>query len=487
MILRCVETDGIILRRITMAIKDIRQKLFRPEYDTINAIIYATVAILIYALGFSSIEALPRLVTQINGVVSVVAITVFALYAFRNVDRLKSNVQTMLRVGHLLVSLGALGIVLQALLSASLKPLAALLSMLLIIAGLLILAALLEWIFVRSKSQVDRLIQDRTQIASRWFLPGTHGLVAMGMMRPKRRLALILSEFVVIGAAVVASFVLLANQHYTVGIALFVLIIAGVETLESVMLAEVVERKSVEGELNAARTIQMGLMPKEDPIVKGFDISGRCAPANEVGGDFFDYVWLDDRKTKFGIAMADVSGKALKAAMTAVMTSGMVYQEIGNSDSPRSILQKINRPMYLKTDRQVFTAMSFAVFDIRRKILRFSNAGQSQPMLLRGRRLSYIKVKGARLPLGVQEEQKYNETSVKLKSGDLLLFYTDGLPEATNAAHQLLGFEAVEEELVRHRSGSASEIVQCMTDQVSRHTGKTEQHDDMTVVVVKVA
>jgi sigma-B regulation protein RsbU (phosphoserine phosphatase) len=209
-------------------------------------------------------------------------------------------------------------------------------------------------------------------------------------------------------------------------------------------------------------------------------------PAREVGGDYYDYVWLDQKKTKLGIAIADVSGKAMKAAITAVMTSGMIYREIENDDTPRSILRKLNRPMYLKTDRQVFTALSFAVIDFKKKLLTFSNAGQSQPILLRGNALSYIKVKGARLPLGVMENQKYREVLVKLKSGDTILFYTDGLPEATDAAHRLLGFEAVEEQLRMHHQHSAAEIVQRMTEMVNRHTGKTEQHDDMTVVVVKV-
>jgi len=245
-------------------------------------------------------------------------------------------------------------------------------------------------------------------------------------------------------------------------------------------------RAAAETELKAAHDMQMGLMPGADPTIRGFDISGTCLPAKEVGGDYFDYVWLDQKKTKLGIAIADVSGKAMKAAITAVMTSGMIYREIENDDTPRSILRNINRPMYLKTDRQVFTAMSFAVFDVNKKTLRFSNAGQSQPILLRGNEVSYIKVKGPRLPLGVVEKQDYVEVRLKLNSGDILLFYTDGLPEATNADHQLLGFEAVEQELVDRRGGSAAEIVRALTVLVNRHTGKTEQHDDMTVVVVKV-
>ncbi len=142
------------------------------------------------------------------------------------------------------------------------------------------------------------------------------------------------------------------------------------------------EQDRLKQELKAAHDMQMGLVPKEDPIVKGLDISGICLPANEVGGDFFDYVWLDKKKTKLGIALADVSGKAMKAAMTAVMTSGMLYSEVQKSKSPREILARINQPLYLRTDKPIFTALSFAVLDTRVKKLTYSSAGQSMPILL---------------------------------------------------------------------------------------------------------
>lgn len=246
------------------------------------------------------------------------------------------------------------------------------------------------------------------------------------------------------------------------------------------------QRASLEGELHAAHDMQMALMPKEDPTVKGFDISGICRPAEEVGGDYYDYVWLDDHQNKLGIAIADVSGKAMKAAITAVMTSGMIYREIGTDNSPRSILRKINRPMYLKTERNVFTALSFAVIDIRKRSLRFSNAGQTQPILYRNKKLSYIKVKGAHLPLGVMKDLSYAEVTMQLKSGDLLLLYTDGLTEATNSKNEILGFEEVEKEIARKAEQPAKEIVRSLTDLVDRFTEGSEQHDDMTVVAIKI-
>jgi len=247
------------------------------------------------------------------------------------------------------------------------------------------------------------------------------------------------------------------------------------------------EKARIVNELKAAHDMQMGLMPKSDPTIPGFDVSGICKPAEEVGGDYFDYIWLDAEKTKFGIAMVDVSGKAMKGAMTAVMTSGMIYSEIGNNQSPRAILQKINRPMYLKTDRQVFTAMSFAVIDTQDKTLTFSNAGQAYPALRRNGEIQYLKVEGMHFPLGIQEEVKYGEITIQLQSGDLMIFYTAGVPEAMNEQNELFDFERLET-TIRNLPVPlrAAEVIETLLKAVSQFSGAARQHDDMTVVALRV-
>ncbi|MFH0991492.1 MAG: PP2C family protein-serine/threonine phosphatase [bacterium] len=247
------------------------------------------------------------------------------------------------------------------------------------------------------------------------------------------------------------------------------------------------ERLRYASELKAAHDMQMGLMPEEDPKIPGYNISGVCYPANEVGGDYYDYVWLDEDKNMLGIAVVDVSGKAMKAAITAVMTSGMVYNEINSYESPRTILRKINRPMYLKTDRNVFTALSFAVIDLKSKGLIFSNAGQMVPLLRRGGMIEYIKVEGPRLPLGVQAEVEYNEVSCQLQSDDVLVLFTDGIIEAKNSKDEFWGFEKMEEVVKNLPSTmSAKEMSEALIAEANRFAGTARQHDDMTVVVVKV-
>ncbi|MFH0991491.1 MAG: SpoIIE family protein phosphatase [bacterium] len=252
-------------------------------------------------------------------------------------------------------------------------------------------------------------------------------------------------------------------------------------------MQERIEKQRLQEELKTAHDMQMGLMPTHDPVVPGYDISGVCRPAYEVGGDYFDYLWLNDEKTKIGIAIADVSGKAMKAAITAVMTSGMVYREISGQDSPRTILMHINRPLYLKTDRRMFTAMSFGVIDIHENTLSYSNAGQISPLLRRGSEIQSIKVEGPRLPLGVQEIVEYGETTVKLVSGDVIVFLTDGIVEAKNEKREFWGFERMEASARKlDLSMTAKQIVDAILAEVTQFAGSAHQHDDMTVVVVKV-
>jgi serine phosphatase RsbU (regulator of sigma subunit) len=271
-----------------------------------------------------------------------------------------------------------------------------------------------------------------------------------------------------------------------VSIGLFTLVVFPYELVRE-RSQQLKERIRLETELKAARETQFGLMPVHDPEVPGFDINGLCVPAYEVGGDFYDYVWLDEEKIKLGIAVADVSGKAMKAAMTAVMTSGLVYSEVGSGESPKSILRKINRPMYLKTDRRVFTALSFAVIDTKTRELIFSNAGQMTPLLRRGDTLQSITVEGPRLPLGIQEVVDYNEVTMQLQSGDILVLFTDGIVEAKNIKEELWGFEQMEQ-AVRNlpQSLTAKEMGETLFAEANKFAGTAKQHDDMTIVVVRV-
>jgi sigma-B regulation protein RsbU (phosphoserine phosphatase) len=165
----------------------------------------------------------------------------------------------------------------------------------------------------------------------------------------------------------------------------------------------------------------------------------------------------------------------------------MVYREIGSNSTPGTIMSNINRPMYYKTDKRVFTAMLFASIDVETKMLRFSNAGQTSPALKRRGEVQYLKMEGIRLPLGMKERIEYGEMEFQLHSGDVLVFCTDGLTEQMNEAEEVFGMYRLAETIsMLDDSLSSRDMVARLFDQAQRYAGKATQHDDMTAVVIRV-
>jgi ligand-binding sensor domain-containing protein len=240
-------------------------------------------------------------------------------------------------------------------------------------------------------------------------------------------------------------------------------------------------------ELKAAHDAQMSIMPQLAPENGAFDISGISIPANEVGGDFFDYVWLDDKNTRLGVFVGDVSGKAMKAAMTAVMASGMINSEAREAHSVSEIMTRVNRPLYLKTDRQVFTAACFASLDLNKKELIFANAGLVEPLLKSNGSVTFVRSEGPPYPLGSVKDHVYSEQNVRMKTGDVLILLTDGVLESQNKSKEFYGDERLVEFLMNldTTSLSAKMIKEKIIEDVKRFAGNALQFDDMTMVVVK--
>jgi ligand-binding sensor domain-containing protein len=241
-------------------------------------------------------------------------------------------------------------------------------------------------------------------------------------------------------------------------------------------------------ELRAAHEIQMAIMPQQDPPVPGFDISGICIPANQVGGDFFDYTWLGTNQEQFGIIIGDVSGKAMRAAMTAVMVSGIVYAEAAEGKNIAEALTRSNRLLYPKIDRQTFTALCVAALDLKNKVMRFTIAGLDKPLLKSGEEWRALNSSGTPYPLGLREQHTYEEQQVQLQAGDCVILRTDGLHDAMNRSREFYGEDRLLQFLARLEVGArtAREIRDAIVADVQAFTGDMHHYDDMTVIVIKV-
>ncbi len=265
------------------------------------------------------------------------------------------------------------------------------------------------------------------------------------------------------------------------------IVLAAVNLLAWVVSRERGEKESLKTELKLAHDVQISLMPKEHPKVEGLDIVGYSNPAKEVGGDHFDYSYLGNEKSKFCISVFDVSGKGMQAAMSAVFTTGLFAGEVKLNQSASDILTNINKPVFTHGKRGHFVAFLLAVIDLQARTLTFANAGQMKPLLISHDSAQWLDSVGISFPLGMKEDSEYGERTVSLQAGDTILFLTDGFTEAMNASREQFGSERIES-IVRQiaRSASAQDLLRRIKSEVELHVGNAIQHDDMTLVVVKV-
>ena len=304
---------------------------------------------------------------------------------------------------------------------------------------------------------------------------------------PGDRNRLVVISYTLIAIGVVASYL-------EIGPGMMPLVVTGALVLGAVnLLAWVVstergEKETLQTELKLARDVQLSLMPKEHPVVEGFDIAGRSTPAQEVGGDHFAYSDLSANDGMFGISVFDVSGKGMQAAMSAVFTSGALVNESMRTSSPAETLVRLNRTIHSHSKRGHFVAFLLASLNVKRKTLSFANAGQTKPLLCSNGTVQWLDGCGVNFPLGMVEVSEYQDRSVQLHSGDTVLFMTDGFTEAMNIAKEQFGPERMEELVKSAMSGTTSAvgIINSVEIEVRRFMQSAPQHDDMTMVVVRV-
>ncbi|KAA0251826.1 MAG: histidine kinase [Acidobacteria bacterium] len=243
----------------------------------------------------------------------------------------------------------------------------------------------------------------------------------------------------------------------------------------------------MEAALKAAHEAQMALMPHEDPVVRGFEVSGTCIPALDVGGDFVDFVEAGLPDEPLGIVVGDVSGKGTGAAMAAALSSGMVNALVRSGAPPESVLERANTALRTKIDRRMFAAVCLASLDPLHRTLTFVNAGLCEPLLRSGDVATYLTTEGTSFPLGSYSGSRYLARTVPLSTGDVVVLYTDGVPEATDRGGTQWGYDALAGFLrgLPAASLTARQIRDAIVAEVHRVSGGPGLADDVALVVVK--
>ena len=242
------------------------------------------------------------------------------------------------------------------------------------------------------------------------------------------------------------------------------------------------EKQRLVGEMQRAREVQMGLFPHASPQIAGFDIWGVCHPASEVGGDFFDYIHLGTGKSC--IALGDVSGKGLKGAMNATMAHGMLHAQARTYSSAATIITELNSALFTRFEETTFTTLSLGIIDPAAGEIQLCNAGNPYPIFLRNGKASLLELSG--MPLGIISEIEYDETVLALAPGDVIIFYSDGISEATTADERMYGMDALRELVKGFPSGlNAQAMVERILQNVRKFVGDFPQSDDMTVIALR--
>lgn len=248
----------------------------------------------------------------------------------------------------------------------------------------------------------------------------------------------------------------------------------------------------IEQELEIARRIQSNLFPRTLPRRERLALAARCVPARETGGDFYDVVELQAAGTAsagalLGLIVGDASGKSIQGAMLMAIARSIVRSEARDHQAPEVVMRETNAWIAHDVPPRSFVALCYATLDVEQGRLALANAGQLTPLCRRADgRIEYLDVPGPTLPLGIMPDTNYAVREFDLEPGDLLLFFTDGVVEARNFERQLFGFERFEALVARYATLPLDELINRMLDDVFAFMAGAPQHDDITIVAVRI-
>jgi sigma-B regulation protein RsbU (phosphoserine phosphatase) len=263
-------------------------------------------------------------------------------------------------------------------------------------------------------------------------------------------------------------------------------------SIEDLML-QAAEKKRLEEELRIAHEIQMSLLPQGPLRMPGLSVTALCVPAREVGGDYYDFLPLDDHRV--GVLIADVSGKGTSAALYMAELKGLVLSLSRIHTSPRELLIAADRIIAPHLDARSFITMTYALVDLRTKTMTYARAGHTPLIYLPGPAAGSPCVQilapdglvlGLKLDHGEMFERLLEEKTIPLRPGDLYLFFTDGITEAMNAGDDCFGEARLGELIEAHADLPPDQLRERVLREIASFVGGAPQHDDMTMILLKI-
>ncbi|WP_300462595.1 SpoIIE family protein phosphatase [Desulfobacula sp.] len=248
------------------------------------------------------------------------------------------------------------------------------------------------------------------------------------------------------------------------------------------------QNRKMRQSLNLAKDVQQNLIPKADPIISGFDIAGRTIYCDETGGDYYDFIKMSQRgPDHFGIAVGDVSGHGIPSALLMASARAFLRQRASLEGEPSQIISDVNKQFCSDVrDSGQFMTLFFCCLNAREKQITWVRAGH-EPAIF------YDHKKGAvfllhqfgGLPLGITKDATYQDSTLVIESGSIMVLISDGITETRNSKSEFFGKERVEQLILKHIHHSSTNILDAVIESVDQFKGSRSNHDDITIVVIK--
>ncbi len=322
-----------------------------------------------------------------------------------------------------------------------------------------------EWLQSLASAELEALQFMRTQLLLP--LPGHKELLGIVSLGPKlSELPYSDTDKRLLQAVAVQMGLALENSHFS-----------------AMLAAKAAQRERIRREMEIAREVQERLFPQQWPSAPGLDCAACCRPARGVGGDYYDFLQLAGGR--IGIAVGDVSGKGIAAALLmASLQASLRGQAVAGVHDLSALMRNVNRLVYEASTSSRYATFFYGEYDPAARRLSYVNAGHNPPGLLRGSET--IRLEGGGPVVGLFPKACYDQQECDLLPGDILLAYTDGISEAMNERDEEWGEEGLFAAAQACAAKSASEMIQEIFRAADAFAGAAEQHDDMTLLIVKI-
>jgi len=246
---------------------------------------------------------------------------------------------------------------------------------------------------------------------------------------------------------------------------------------------QVIEKEKLEHELALARDIQRSMLPRSIPTLEGFEFGASMIPAKAIGGDFFDFIPLGP--DSLGVAVGDVSGKGVPAALFMAMVRSLLRAEAHKNLPPKEVVQRVNRHLMDLNEGEMFVTLLYGLLSQKTRSFEYARAGHEIPVMCdrQGRLLSLPRGKGQ--ALGVFDIAVSDEQKIHFTPGCTLLIYSDGVTDATNVQNEFFGLERIHNSLHGLTHTSAQSVCDNLLKLVVEHEAGVPRYDDVTVVVIR--